>query len=307
MRSILLEYLPREHRMPFASTRPSSRLAMLLVAALAAVRTVSAQQGPSDGGPAFEVASVKVNKPDESRPSKISGANSGRFTATNTPLRFLILYAYRLLDHQLIGAPEWTSSVSLDITATYPPGPPPSDSQVRAMLQRLLAERFALTTHTEQRELTSYTLVVAKEGRLGPQLHRSDVDCAQWIAEKRPQADAGGPSPVTPSGKRPACMMLATRRWLSGGTRTMAQLAATLQSMLGKPVVERTGLTGAFDVDMQWTPADGAGSPPPGDASANDGPSIFSAVQEQLGLKLLAQRDRFDVLVVDRVAHPTAN
>jgi uncharacterized protein (TIGR03435 family) len=198
-------------------------------------------QTASDGQSTFEVASVKMNKAEGASQSRISGTIPGRFVASNSPLRFLILYAYRLLDHQLVGAPDWTSSVSFDITATYPPGPAPTDNEVRFMLQKLLAARFGLTAHTDRRELTSYKLVVAKDGRLGPQLRRSDVDCQQWIAEKRPQTDAGGPSKVTPSGKRPACMMLATRRWLSGGTRTMAQLASTLQSMVGKPVVDRTG------------------------------------------------------------------
>ena len=271
--------------MGFAATHRSP-LAMLLrasgavvLAALPILRMVAAPQPPvakSEGGRTFEVASVKINKAEESSPSKISGSTPGRFIASNTPLRFLILYAYRLLDHELVGAPSWTSSVSFDIAATYSPGPAPTDNEVRLMLQELLAERFALTVHTEQRELKSYALVMARDARLGPQLQRSDVDCQKWIADKRPQADAGGPSPVTPSGKRPACMMLATRRWLSGGTRTMAQLAATLQSMLGKPVVDRTGLTGTFDVDLHWNPSD-LGAVPSDDHSVSDEPSIHSA------------------------------
>jgi uncharacterized protein (TIGR03435 family) len=255
--------------------------------------------------PAFEVASVKINKAGDSGPSKISSSIPGRFIVTNTPLRFLILHAYHLLDHQLISLPDWTSDLSVDITASYAPGSTPTDSEIRVMLQKLLAERFDLATHHEQRELTSYTLVVAREGRLGPRLHPSGVDCQKWIAEKKPQTDAGGQSPVTPSGKRPACMMLATRRWLSGGTRTMPQLAATLQSMLGKPVIDQTGLSGGFDVDLQWTPD--AADARSGDTPANDGPSIFSAVQEQLGLRLATKRDRVDVVVVDRVARPTPN
>jgi uncharacterized protein (TIGR03435 family) len=269
------------------------------------VLMLSANAAPAQSPPAFEVASVKINKAGDSGPSKISGSIPGRFIVTNTPLRFLILHAYHLLDHQLISLPEWTSDVRVDITASYTPGSTPTDGEIRLMLQKLLAERFDLATHHEQRELTTYTLVVAKEGRLGPRLHPSDVDCQKWIAEKKPQTDAGGPSPVTPSGKRPACMMLATRRWLSGGSRTMLQLAATLQSMLGKPVMDQTGLTGGFDVDLQWTPD--AADARSGDAPANDGPSIFSAVQEQLGLRLAAKREKMDVVVIDRVARPTPN
>jgi uncharacterized protein (TIGR03435 family) len=100
-------------------------------------------------------------------------------------------------------------------------------------------------------------------------------------------------------------MMIATRKFLTGGTRTMEDLAGTLQSMVARPVVDRTGLAGAFDIDLQWSPtdlnADGA------NASTNEGPSIFTAVEEQLGLKLVPQREKFDVLVIDRVKLPTAN
>jgi uncharacterized protein (TIGR03435 family) len=260
----------------------------------------------SADGPAFDVASVKANN-SSTGPSKISDTTPGRFIASNTPLRFVILYAYQLLDHQLTGAPDWTSSATFDITATYPPGLVPTDHDVRLMAQKLLSDRFGLTVHHEQRELPMYSLIVArKDGRLGPQIRRSDIDCEQWIAEKRPQIDAGGPSSVAPSGKRPACMMVATRRFLTGGTRTMGQLAATLQSMVGRPVADRTGLTGAFDIDLQWAPGE-VDVAPGGNSAQSDGPSIFTAVEEQLGLRLDSQRDRFDVLVVDRVERPTRN
>src|SRR5579872_996535 len=99
--------------------------AAVLVAALGVCKMVAAPQLPpakSSDGPAFEVASVKINKAEDSSPSRISGATPGRFIASNTPLRFLILHAYRLLDHQLVGAPDWASSVSFDVTATYPSG-----------------------------------------------------------------------------------------------------------------------------------------------------------------------------------------
>ena len=113
--------------------------------------------------------------------------------SSNTPLRFLILYAYQLLDHQLIGAPEWTSLTGFDITATYPPGKVSTDHDVRLMLQGLLSDRFGLTVHREQREVPTYALILTrKDGRLGPRLLRSDVDCEKWLAGKRPKVDAGG-------------------------------------------------------------------------------------------------------------------
>ncbi len=266
-------------------------LKTLLTVSLLGALTALAQE--TENAPSFEVASVKANL-SFTGPSAISGATPGRFTASNTPLRFIILYAYRLLDNQLTGAPDWTSSDSFDIAATYPPGNTPTDEEVHGMVRKLLSERFGLMVHREQREQPMYSLVLAtKTGRLGKQLHRSDVNCEQWLADKRPQTDAGGPSPVTPSGKRPACMMIATRRFLTGGTRTIAHLAVTLQSMVGRPVVDRTGLTGAFDMDLQW--------------DDKEGPSIFTALQEQLGLKLDSGQDRVDTLVVDHVQKPAAN
>jgi uncharacterized protein (TIGR03435 family) len=290
-----------------ARTRVPAALVGFFVLVANAPRGTAQPEAAATSAPAFEfdVASVKLNN-SSSGQSKISGATPGRFVASNTPLRFLILYAYELLDHQLAAAPDWTSSVSFDIAATYPPGISPTDRNVRLMVQKLLSDRFGLIVHREQREMQTYALILArKDGRLGPQIRKSDVDCEQWIADKRPQIDAGGPSAVAPSGKRPACRMVAARGWLAGGTRTMAQLATTLQSMVGRPVVDQTGLTGAFDVDLRWTPREVEIAP---DAeSSNESPSIFTAVQEQLGLKLDSRRNRFDVLVVDHIARPTPN
>lgn len=199
-----------------------------------ATSAVGMQIAPSTNAePHFEVASVKIN-PKTEGPSRISGPTPGRFVASNTPLRFLVLYAYELLDHQLIGAPEWMWSTSIDVTATYPSGSIPTDHEVRLMIRNLLKERFAFNAHQEQREMPTYTLTLArKDGRLGAQLRRSEVDCDKWMADKRPTFNAGGPSTVSPSGKRPACGMLAARKFLTGGTRTMQQLAVALQSMVG--------------------------------------------------------------------------
>jgi bla regulator protein blaR1 len=279
-------------------------IAFILLAGAPPAR--SQAQPPEIVIPRFEVASVKphLSKAD---PSKISSTTPGRFTATNTPLWFLILYAYEIPEYQLIGAPDWTYESAFDIVGTYSPGRQPTDHETRLMLQNLLAERFSLKLHHEQRELPTYALVLArKDGHLGPQLQRSDVDCVKWTEAKRPKTDAGGPSPVSPSGKRPACMMIATRTYLTGGARTMEEIAKTLHAMVARPVADRTGLTGVFDVDLRWSrydlSADAAASDSP-----NDSPSIFAALQEQLGLKLVPQRDNFDVLVLDDVTRPAAN
>lgn len=254
----------------------------------------------------FEVASVKPHV-SHADPSKISSTSPGRFLATNIPLWFLILYAYEIPEYQLVGAPEWTNGSAFDIVGTYPPGRQPTDHETRLMLQNLLAERFSLKLHHEQRELPTYALVLArKDGRLGPQLQRSDVDCVKWAEAKLPKTDAGGPSPVSPSGKRPACTMIATRTYLTGGARTMEEIAKTLHAMVARPVADRTGLTGVFDVDLRWSRYDLSADSATSDAP-NDSPSIFAALQDQLGLKLVPQRDNFDVLVLDSITRPTTN
>jgi uncharacterized protein (TIGR03435 family) len=255
---------------------------------------------------AFDVASVKENTSvSDTAPFGIMAPTPGRLRIVRTPLRFILHYAFQVRDHQLIGAPEWVDSASFDITATFPVDPPRTEDDRRAMLRTLLAERFGLKTHREKREVPIFALVMARrDGALGPQLVRSTIDCDQWVAGNRPRIGAGSPSPVAPGGKRPVCQMLTTRRFISAGTQTMQQLADVLEVLSGRPVANRTGLAGTFDFDLQWTsgpvaPAPGANPP------ADDGPSIFAALQEQLGLRLESGRDTFDVVVVDAVQRPT--
>jgi uncharacterized protein (TIGR03435 family) len=269
-----------------------------------------AQALPAPATLQFDVASVKQSR-GQTDNSKISSADPARFVATNMPLRFLIHHAYHILDYQLVGLPDWTDDIGYDIVGAYAPGPTPSEQETRVMLQNLLVERFGLKTHRDQRDLPVYNLMLArKDGRLGKQIQHSALDCANWPAG-RAKTDAGGPSPVTPSGKRPACMITATRRFISGGSRTMADFATTLGAMVRRPVIDRTGLTGPFDIDVQWSPTsfDSAASDAAAGANTSgaDGSSIFTAIQEQLGLKLTPGRQTFDVLVIDALNRPAAN
>ena len=203
-------------------------------------------------GPAFEVASVRENT-SASQASSSSGPAPGRFTVTNVPLRFILLDAFELRDHQLIGAPEWTSDARFDIAATYPAGSVPGRDW-RPMLRQLLADRFGLVVHRETRAVPTYELLLARsDGALGRRLVRSNVDCDAWLAEKRPQVGAGGPSPVAPGGRRPECMIMTTRQFITAGTRPIQSLLGPLQALTGRPIVDRTGLTGNFNMDLQWT------------------------------------------------------
>ena len=256
--------------------------------------------------PQFEVASVKQNL-SEIGQGGINSRLPDRFVATDTPVFFLILNAYELKGHQLVGAPDWTWDKAYDVVGTYPEGKRPPAHQIHLMLQQLLADRFGLKVHREEREVPAYDLVVArKDGRLGPQIHESAMDCKAWVADGRPKTEAGRASTVSPSGERPVCSMSTTRTWMTGGARTMEDLAGPLEAMTDRPVVNKTGLTAAYDIDLRWDPTDlhltGGGG-----ASSNDSPSLFTALEEQLGLKLVAHKEMLEVLVVDEIKAAGAN
>jgi uncharacterized protein (TIGR03435 family) len=215
-------------------------------------------------------------------------------TATNFVVLFLLHEAFGIRAHQLIGAPDWVSEARYDITATYPPDAVPQ-RDMRPMLQRLLAERFGLVTHSETREVPVYNLVMARsDGTLGPRLTRSNIDCEKWLAE----------NPSQRTSQRTQCMWSASRRTITARTQSIATLLGPLQSLSGRPVVDRTGLTGTFNVDLEWTTSGDLSVTPGGDA-AQGGVSLFAALQEQLGLKLEPSRAPFEVIVIDAIRRPT--
>ena len=172
-------------------------------------------------------------------------------------------------------------------------------------MQALLQERFKLATHPETRPLPIYALVLARaDGKLGPQLRPSAVNCAETIRGR-------GAGPMTPPGRgeRPPCGMMMRPGGIVAGGTPIAQLIQPLAMMTRRTVVDRTNLQGNFDVDLTFTPDQmPAGAPPPGVTLPPidpNGPSIFTALQEQLGLKLEAQTAPVSVIVVDHVEPPT--
>jgi uncharacterized protein (TIGR03435 family) len=181
------------------------------------------------------------------------------------------------------------------------------------MLRALLAERFNLAVHKETREMPVFALVLARsDGSFGPQMRRSPDDCSNAAARGRGSAPAGARSPWDGI----SCGTSVGPGIILAGGRTMAQIATsfsrltTTGSSLNRLVVDRTGLEGTFDMTLRFTPENipnfGPGGPPPGlPAIDPNGPSIFTAVQEQLGLKLDSQRGPVEVLVIDRVSRPT--
>ena len=242
------------------------RILAALTLGIAGAAGVFAQGPPSS----FEVASVRENT-SVSSVSSISGPRPGRFTVVNVPLRFIVLDAFGLLDHQLIGGENWITSARFDITATFPQGSVP-ERDWRPMLQKVLVDRFGLAIHRETREVPTYDLVLArKDGSLGAQLVRTDGSCE----------------------KPSACTLLVNRQSLTARTQAIQKITPALQSLTGRPVVDRTGLTGTFDIDLKWS------------ATGDDGPSIFTALQEQLGLKLEPSKGPFEVVVIDAIRRPT--
>ena len=255
--------------------------------------------------PAFEVASIKSNASGALRVS-IQASPGGRFTAINAPVRALIRHAYQLQDFELTGGPKWLDSERFDIVARAD-GEPPA-AQIRLMLRALLAERFKLQLHSQTRELPLYALVMARrDGKTGAGLRRTESDCAGTA----PLQDVLGITPTSgPPDPDAACGFFGPGPGGSVKFRgvTIEVLARFLAPPVHRPVVDRTGLTGYFDADLEVTAEFGPPPPPPGVADRVDRaslPSIFTAIQDRLGLKLEAQRGPVTVLVIDRLERTT--
>ena len=276
--------------------------------------SVSAQDQAPERLPSFEVVSVKENRSGDSR-SPMRTAPGGRFLATNVLLKFLIAEAFMgpqpvHLSSRSLGGPDWINSTRFDITAKAsaefqmsPDGPP---TELLLMLRSLLEDRFKVRTHRETRELPIYELVVARaDGKLGPQLRQSAVDCD------------GLPPARQPNEPPPCGAMRGPARIMAGGI-PMRRFAEMLTAILavggpagadGRLVVDRTGLSGRFAFNLTWTPEQmPTAAPPPGVPPIDpNGPSFFTALQEQLGLKLESAEGPVDVLVIDSVERPTAD
>jgi uncharacterized protein (TIGR03435 family) len=263
-------------------------IAIVATAILLPALHAHAQQSPQ---PRFEVASIKENKTNDGIVS--IQTQKGRYLARGFTLAALIRNAYRVQEFHIVGGPEWINTERFDVEATFAEVDAP---QVNLMLRALLAERFKLAVHNEERERPIFALTLARaDKRLGPQLQQSATDCAT----------AKGPD---------ACGSTVAPGFIRLRGRTMAQFAESLSTLtitgssLNRLILDRTGLAGSFNVTLKFTPENipPAGIPgvPPVDPN---GPSIFTALQEQLGLKLEATNAMVPVLVVDSASRPTPN
>jgi uncharacterized protein (TIGR03435 family) len=269
---------------------------------------------------AFEVASVKRSAPGlgyENFPLTLGSnfAQVGSLMSVNMPLRPLIGFAYKISVGQMhffiTGLPDWVDSQWFDIEARAPISNPTKD-QFRLMVQLLLANRFKLAIHDEEREVPIYALVLTKPGRTGPQLrsHTNDANCG---AKGRPDA----PSALAEFADLPCGFTLmkpssVPGRVRGGGRDVDLDYVAAFLTGTGfrgttpdRPIVNRTGLTGTYDFAIEFVPD--ANALPNGVQTDANGPSFPEALEDQLGLKLIAKTGPVDVLVVDHIEQPSAN
>ncbi len=233
----------------------------------------------------FEVASVKPSNPNSTNGTLVTITSGGRLHAVNATLKDLIETAYDVRSFQIEGGPKWANAAKYDIDAT--PGSSargaavsPGWTNVRLEVQTLLKDRFQLQLHRETKTSPIYSLVIAKGGI------KSSVLSATQSPQKGITAGQGT---------------------MLGDAASMAQLAYKLSRLLQRPVVNNTGLEGNYNFKLEWTPDLGPSAPDGQTADTAGGPSIFTALQEQLGLRLEAKKGAVDVLVIDRADRPSKN
>jgi uncharacterized protein (TIGR03435 family) len=246
----------------------TSKIGLLLaVAAICSAQT-----------PEFEVASVKPAPPGVTGRS-FTESPGGRLTTSNASLKMLIAFAYQVMPEQVVGGPVWVESDGFDIE-TKGTSPNVTQSQFRQMIQGLLTERFHMAAHRETRELPVYALVQARNGAK--------------LTETRDDNPEVGVRIVGPG-------------QMIGVKATMAMLAATLYRPLQRKVIDETGLTGSYSFKVRFAPEPKRAGTGAEAAPASDSPSIFTALQEQLGLSLKPGKGPVEVVVVDHAEKPTQN
>jgi len=276
--------------------------AVAVLSAMLMPQMITAQDRASSAQ-TFEVATVKINRSGERRPRLTVLPAAGRMTLTNISVQELIQDAYGLAFPSLLAnVPEWARSQRVDVIAKAPS--PAPVTVLQHMLQPLLADYFKLSTHFEMRDVDAFAMVLARPGQFGPQLTRSVDHCEDVVGT--PGAFARAPEGAR--NERGTCGVLpgGAGRIIARGV-DMPGLAAYIGTSPGRMVIDRTGVTGRFDVDLTYTPSvfasDGTGrstreAPPGVDPAA---PPLITALQEQLGLKLEPIRAPISVLVVDRL------
>jgi uncharacterized protein (TIGR03435 family) len=279
-----------------------SRTGTVLALVLLVNAGLPAQEQTPGDLPAFEVISIKPRTGDT--PAGGIPNSPDRFVRPNVTSAQLIEYAYEVRGFQIIGGPGWLQSERFAVSAKAETAP--SAAQMRLMVRRLLAERFGLAVRSETREMPIYALVTAqRDGRLGDKMKPSDLDCG-------PMIDSGKIPPRTPGGP-PTCAWFVAlldngpARLRLNGIR-VPRFASVLEPMAIRKIVDRTGLTGTYDIEMEFLPDPGLLGlrvPNATPQQTLEIPPLLTAIQDQLGLKLETERGPVEVIVVERAQLPT--
>ena len=266
--------------------------------------------------PKFEVATIKPSSEEDGRIRMMMTPDGAELNGVQ--VQMLLQQAFGVERDRILDAPDWVRSKRYDIAAKVSVEDAPKldklkMEQRRAMVLPLLGERFGLKFHHESRELPMYSLVIAKGG---PKLKQSTVPPPPADAPRPPEGAAGPGGPPRDRVGNPGMM-----RMSPGGIEAhgggMQFLAHALSALVGRSVVDKTGLAGNYDYSLNWTPDQsstpmvgpaGGGPPPQGDAPIDpNGPTLFTALEEQLGLKLQSEKGKVDVIVIDHIDLPTEN
>ncbi len=249
---------------------------LLLLAGTAGAAAQTSHHMAHDAHPAFEVATVKLSDPSSHRQG--IGSEGRRMTLQGQTLTSMMMFAYSVHRQQIVGAPAWAGQDRYDVDGVADQDGEPNLPQMQEMLRKLLAERFGVSLHHDRREMTYYAITVAKGG--------SKLTPSKLSAEDDPDQNGNGD---------------AKQMTMTFSNNTMDHFALGMQYFLDKPVVNETGLTGRYDFKLRWLPNELQNT----DADAPT--SVFTAVQEQLGLKLEVKHGPVDVLILDHVNRPTEN
>jgi uncharacterized protein (TIGR03435 family) len=241
----------------------------------------------ANANPAFEVATIRPSDP--AHPEQIITLRGAEVITTNVTVHALINLAYWLHPKQLTGGPAWTESDKFDVAGKPDAPGQPNVDQMKMMIQKLLADRFQLKFHYEKRDLPVYAVLIAKNGS---KLVKSQDD---------PKGIPGWSFGRTPAGTR-----------ITFRNAPLSQIAAVLQNSMDKPVVDQSGLSERYDFTVTFTPdpAQAAllgGPPPPAADNPDAAPDLFTAFQQQLGLKLESTKAPVEVMVIDKVEKPSEN
>jgi len=268
--------------------RPGLRLALFTLALAGGMCRPSASQDaqakpealkpmPADADPSYEVATIKPSSPDEQ--SDGFDMKGRHMLIKNETVDKMLTLAYGVHPRQIVDAPAWFATEQFDVDGVLDVEGFPNLNQMRAIVKKLLAGRFQLAFHHEQRELAVYALTVAKAG---PKIAPSTLGANEHGSEGT--NSRGG------------------QETMKVKNLSMADFALVLQFHVDRPVIDRTGLAGKWDFKWTWT-VDESRVPP----DSNAAPGLFTAIQEQLGLKLEAVKAPADVFVIDHVERPSAN